>query len=148
MIKDIIVLILLHTHQFCGCESIGISANDYESDVRFSNIYQDGMVLQREPYKATIWGYGIIPEGTKAITNCSLERKPLCTLESKLFQLDDNVWKMEVEAIKGGAVCNITVTLSDNDVKLKNVLFGDVWLCSGQSNMVFGMKSVYNATEE
>ena len=55
---------------------------------------------------------------------------------------------MEVEAIKGGAVCNITVTLSDNDVKLKNVLFGDVWLCSGQSNMVFGMKSVYNATEE
>ena len=31
---------------------------------------------------------------------------------------------------------------------LRRVLFGDVWLCSGQSNMVFAMRQIFNSTEE
>ena len=33
-------------------------------------------------------------------------------------------------------------------LQLNNVLFGDVWLCGGQSNMVFPLNRVYNATQE
>ena len=33
-------------------------------------------------------------------------------------------------------------------LRLENVLFGDVWVCSGQSNMVFRMGGIFNVVEE
>ncbi len=33
-------------------------------------------------------------------------------------------------------------------ITIHDVLFGDVWICSGQSNMVFTVSLMYNATEE
>ena len=36
----------------------------------------------------------------------------------------------------------------ENEVKLSNVIFGDVWFCSGQSNMEMQMYKIANATEE
>ena len=70
------------------------------------------------------------------------------TLKERLLQVDDEIWKMEVGPIKGGTSCNIEVVVADGVLTLNNVLFGDVWLCGGQSNMVFGMNGVYNATQE
>ena len=123
-----------------------IPVTKFSSTVRFSNLYQDGMVLQREPEKATIWGYGIIPEGTEATIDCSLRGKRLPVLRTRLVGVDDEIWKMEVGPIKGGTSCNIEVVVADGVLRLKDVLFGDVWVCGGQSNMAFGMNSVYNAS--
>ena len=38
--------------------------------------------------------------------------------------------------------------ISDREIELSDVIFGDVWLCSGQSNMEMKMKSIANSTEE
>jgi sialate O-acetylesterase len=48
-----------------------------------------------------------------------------------------------------GTTCNIVITdgLSD-PLALNAVLFGDVWLCSGQSNMEWSMSRIFNSTEE
>ena len=117
-------------------------------NIRFSNLYQDGMVLQREPEKASIWGYGIIPEGSKALIHCNETNEGLTFMESNIFQTDDQLWKVDVGPIKGGSSCNISVAVDNINVRLNNVLFGDVWLCGGQSNMVLGMNSIYNASQE
>lgn len=42
----------------------------------------------------------------------------------------------------------ITATSGSGSISLKNVLFGDVWVCGGQSNMVFTVPSAFNATDE
>ena len=117
------------------------------SDLRFSNLYQDGMVLQREPYNATLWGYGIIPNETKADIKCSLNDK-LLNPSSRFTQIDGKIWIMDVQAMKGGTSCNISIPVGNESLTLTKVLFGDLWFCGGQSNMVFGMNSVYNATQE
>ena len=41
----------------------------------------------------------------------------------------------------------VTLT-SDREIELSEVIFGDVWLCSGQSNMAMKMKRIANSTEE
>lgn len=118
------------------------------SALRFSNLYQDGMVLQRYPESATVWGYGIITEGIEAKLDCSLKGKRLPISRSGVFTQEENIWKMELEPQNGGTSCNISVIWDDGILTLNDVLFGDVWLCAGQSNMAFKMNSIYNATEE
>jgi len=120
-----------------------------ESEVRFSNFYQDRMVLQRAPESATVWGYGVLPAKSKAIMNCSDGQNELWSTTSIPFQDSDEMWKLELEPQVGGSVCSIEIGLGDEDqISLQNVLFGDVFLCSGQSNMEFAMHSIYNGSEE
>ena len=64
--------------------------------VRLSNLYQDGMVLQRRPDKATIWGYGIIHDEIKAITNCTLYGNIMNGMESPVTQINNQIWQTEV----------------------------------------------------
>ena len=47
-----------------------------------------------------------------------------------------------------GTKCDIEVFSGTDVIVLSDVLFGDVWLCSGQSNMAFSMAGIFNATEE
>ena len=42
----------------------------------------------------------------------------------------------------------VTAASNGDTITLNNVLFGDVWVCSGQSNMQFTVDSAFNATEE
>ena len=47
-----------------------------------------------------------------------------------------------------GTKCDIEVFSGTDVITLSDVLFGDVWLCSGQSNMGFTMGGIFNSTEE
>ena len=108
------------------------------------------MVLQREPESATVWGYGTLPDGSDATVSCSLPHSTLFREQSATpYQDEDNVWKLELEPQAGGTICTITVNTGCGvQISIKDVLFGDVYLCSGQSNMVFQMRQIYNSTEE
>jgi len=120
-----------------------------QNDFRFSNLYQDGMVLQREPEAATIWGYGTLPDGAAATVTCSTQKKTKHTSKGALRQEPEEMWKLELEPQVGGSVCTIEINLGcGGQISIKDVSFGDVYLCSGQSNMEFRMGSIYNATEE
>ena len=52
------------------------------------------------------------------------------------------VWSVMLEARPAGGPYDINVTASGVLLTLKDVLFGDVWLCSGQSNMEFSIPRV------
>ncbi|SFH00734.1 GDSL-type esterase/lipase family protein [Pedobacter insulae] len=53
-------------------------------------------------------------------------------------------WKVQFPAMKFGGPYNLTIVSGTQTRRLKDILIGDVWLCSGQSNMAFPLKSAAN----
>jgi sialate O-acetylesterase len=63
----------------------------------------------------------------------------------------DGHWKLKLAPVTASTSARDLVihsALEKQDVKITDILVGDVWLCSGQSNMHFQMKSTYRAPEE
>ena len=54
-------------------------------------------------------------------------------------------WMVTMDPTKEGGPHVITATAGNLTLTLNDVLFGDVWICSGQSNMQFTVSSVSNA---
>ncbi len=92
-----------------------------EAKVKFPAIFSDGMVLQREqPVK--IWGKADAGENVEI----TFKKKKYST------KADENgKWQVVLPSIKAGGPYEMNV----NDLSIKDILIGDVWLCSGQSNM-------------
>ena len=98
------------------------------SDVKLPSLVSNGMVLQRDmPVK--IWGWA--NPGEKV--NVSFKGKKLRTLADA-----SGNWACTLPATPAGGPYEITI----NEKSVKDVLFGDVWLCAGQSNMVINMERV------
>ena len=57
-------------------------------------------------------------------------------------------WRVELPAMQAGGPYTLTVSGPSKTVTLHNVLVGDVWVCSGQSNMEFGIGNLTNAAQE
>jgi sialate O-acetylesterase len=101
------------------------------SEIHLPKLVSDGMVLQREtPVK--IWGWANAGEKIKLSFNNQLFE----TITSA-----DGKWLITIPPQKSGGPFDIEIAAS-NQIKLKNILFGDVWLCSGQSNMETSMSRV------
>jgi sialate O-acetylesterase len=98
------------------------------SDVKLPTLVSNGMVLQRDiPVK--IWGWANAGE------------KVTVTFKGKKLRTTADAtgnWSTSLPATPAGGPYEIQV----NEIRLKDVLFGDVWLCSGQSNMVINMERV------
>jgi sialate O-acetylesterase len=111
--------------------AILLSALVSMGQVRLPRLVSDGMVLQREtPVK--IWGWASAGEKvTLSFNNKSYEAVTLV----------DGKWLITLPARKAGGPFEMIVTGS-NQIVLKDIFFGDVWLCSGQSNMELPMKRV------
>lgn len=92
-----------------------------EAKVNLPAVISDGMVLQRErPIK--IWGTADPGENV------------VVTFKKKKYSAsaDENgKWHVMLPSMKAGGPYEMEV----NDLSVKNILIGDVWLCSGQSNM-------------
>jgi sialate O-acetylesterase len=98
------------------------------SDVKLPALIANGMVLQRDiPVK--IWGWA--NPGEKV--NVSFKGKKIRAIADA-----KGSWSSLLPATPAGGPYEIKV----NEIVLKDVLFGDVWLCSGQSNMVTNMERV------
>jgi len=112
--------------------------------VKFNNYFENGMVMQRD-VENKVWGYGTLASDEVSV-ECILKngKKSFQTLHAK--QVDNEVWEFIVPDQTAFTKCNIEV-LSEG-LRLENVLFGDVWICSGQSNMEQAMSNIDNAEEE
>jgi len=86
------------------------------------------MILQREiPVK--IWGWATVGEKVTIEFN---------NLIYNTVTGDDGKWQIILPKQKAGGPFTMEIT-SSNHISLKDILFGDVWLCSGQSNMEYPM---------
>lgn len=98
------------------------------AQVRLPRLVSDGMVLQRDA-KINIWGWA--PPGEKVTV--SFRGKTAHTTTSK-----DSTWRLTLPPMHAGGPFTMTI----NEVTLRDVLVGDVWFCSGQSNMVLDMERI------
>jgi sialate O-acetylesterase len=104
----------------------GFSAN---AQIRLPKIVSDGMILQRDE-KINIWGWA--SPGEKVTVQ--FDKKKYSTKTDA-----EGNWKIVLPAMPADGIAhNITVT-GKNAIQIKDVLLGDVWFCSGQSNMVHQM---------
>ncbi|WP_426484297.1 sialate O-acetylesterase [Flavobacterium sp. 2] len=101
------------------------------SQIKLPRLISDGMVLQRDmPVK--IWGWASPNEKIEIDFN----KKKFQTTTSQ-----DGNWVITLPSQKAGGPYEMTLSAS-NTIVIKNILFGDVWLCSGQSNMELPMERV------
>lgn len=72
------------------------------------------------------------------------------TLRLEIYlKADEFVWEVIYPTMRAnGDKCDIQIEQEDRFYQLKDVVFGDIWVCSGQSNMVRDMGFIINATEE
>lgn len=98
---------------------------------RLPKLISDGMVLQRDS-KVKIWGWA--DAGVKVTV--SFFEKNYSTIADK-----DGKWAVILDELQVGGPYNMKIT-ADTTITIKDVLVGDVWICSGQSNMVIPMDRV------
>ena len=70
------------------------------------------------------------------------------SITKKIFQSDER-WSVILDPVDESEICDVTVTQQgSDDVIIQDVLFGDVWICSGQSNMEWPMDKIFDAEQE
>lgn len=98
------------------------------SMVRLPSILASGMVLQQNTI-VKVWGWA--DPGEKVVVEASwLVEKPEITAGP------DGKWLVRIPTGPAGGPHSITIT-GTNTIVLTDILFGEVWVCSGQSNMEF-----------
>lgn len=107
------------------------------ADVQMPKIFSSKMVLQRG-MKVPVWG---LAEKGEKITVALGGQKA----ETEAGQ--DGKWMVRLNEFQAGGPYTMIVS-GKNRLVFDDVLFGDVWLCSGQSNMGFRLKSAENAETE
>ena len=109
------------------------------AEVRLASLFSDNMVLQQSA-SATFWGWASPGENISVTGSWGAQAATTATAEG--------TWKLQ---LKTPAANNapLTVTIKgSNTIELKNILAGEVWLCSGQSNMGMTVSGVTNAADE
>ena len=107
------------------------------ADVRLPKIFTDNMLLQRNAV-VRVWGWADAGEAVSAAMAGT-------TVATKAD--DKGQWALELPAIKSGENLELTVQ-GNNTVTLKNLVVGDLWVCSGQSNMAMVLKPCLGAAED
>jgi sialate O-acetylesterase len=97
--------------------------------VKLPAIISDNMVLQQNE-TIRIWGWANPGEKIEV-------RLDLQTIKTNTKQ--DSLWQVELAPISPNKTYELTVT-GDNELKVKNILAGEVWVCGGQSNMRWHVK--------
>lgn len=108
------------------------------ADVKLNTLFSDGMVLQRET-EIPIWGWADPHE--KIFIKASWGAK------AKTITASDGTWKIKLKTPKAGGPFQIIVS-GKNKLVINNVLSGEVWLCTGQSNMDFALEKFLNDAKE
>jgi sialate O-acetylesterase len=97
--------------------------------IKLPRLISDGMILQRESPVA-VWGWA------------SPAEKILLDFNNRQYNAvtdKQGSWKITIPPVAAGGPYEMVFTAS-NRVVVKDILFGDVWVCSGQSNMEFMME--------
>lgn len=101
------------------------------AQVKLPYFFSDNMVLQQQT-DAAIWGWA--KAGSNISITTSWNKKKYSTTTTA-----DGKWKLKVTTPTAGGPYEITIS-DGKPVVIKNILIGEVWLCSGQSNMEMAMK--------
>lgn len=108
------------------------------AEVRLPGFFTNHMVLQQQ-MKIKVWGWADAGEqievsigNSRGVTKATLDGK----------------WEIELPAMDGSYQVHTLTVKGSNTITLNDILIGEVWLCSGQSNMEWTVRSSSNAATE
>lgn len=98
--------------------------------LKLPSIIGNNMVLQQEQ-EVKLWGWG--SPGTQVVVETSWG------VAANTIPNPNGEWELPIRTPTAGGPFQITIKQKDTIVLLENVLIGEVWICSGQSNMEMPM---------
>ena len=109
------------------------------------------MVLQRAPQRAIVWGYG----DASTLTTLRMNDQIYTTVSRSeaANEHGESIWSVTLDPVSEEGPFDIHVSQPSANgtnvtITIHDVLFGDVWICSGQSNMQLTVSMIYNGTIE
>ena len=108
------------------------------SQLTVSKLYNNHMVIQRNE-AINVWGTSKINESVLIQFNNK-------TYKTKVDLNGD--WLVNLPKMKEGGPFEMTIKSGNNTIQLNDILIGDVWICSGQSNMEWPLAQTENAPTE
>ncbi len=118
--------------------AVAIQGGRAHADVKLPAVIGSHMVLQRD-VEARVWGWADV--GEQVTVTVGDKQMPTVTADA------EGQWIVKVPAHSAGGPVRIVVQ-GNNTITLDNVLFGDVWVCSGQSNMTWQLLKSRNGKAE
>ncbi|HJZ40660.1 MAG TPA: sialate O-acetylesterase [Bacteroidales bacterium] len=107
------------------------------ANVTLPRIFSDNMVLQRDMH-VPVWGHADPGEIVKAALGVHIAQTTA----------DENGhWKLYLGPLDPGGPFELTIS-GNNRITVRNVLVGEVWVCSGQSNMAMEVENCLDAARE
>jgi len=94
--------------------------------LKLSPLFKDNMVLQQQS-DVTIWGKAIPQKEVVVVASWGIK--------NSAFADETGKWLLKLKTPKAGGPYQVMVVSDNSKIVLRNVLVGEVWLCSGQSNM-------------
>ena len=98
----------------------------FSNDLKLGSLFQEHMVLQRN-MPINIWGKSL----PNSLVNIQLKNKNVTVYADK-----SGVWKVTLPKFKAGGPYQFKVNSGSESISFTDVMIGEVWICSGQSNMV------------
>lgn len=119
------------------CVLIFGSVNAF-AQIRLPKLFSDNVVLQRQK-PILVWGWAKASEDVTVSLN---GQKQMAKADK------DGKWLVKFSAMEAGGPYILDVSAGSGKVSVKNVLIGEVWLCSGQSNMEWSVKQAKDFVSE
>ena len=112
------------------CIVLSLLVLNTRAEIILPRILGHGMVLQREK-PVTIWGTASVGEQVSVAFGKQV-KNTVADASGK--------WAVVLEPLKASSVGASMIIKGSNTIQLNDILVGEVWLCSGQSNMEFTMR--------
>ena len=124
--------------KLCICIWTTLILSPAFAQLKLPRIFSDNMVLQREQ-KVPVWGWA---KSRDRIT-VTFNGQEMQTRADK-----EGNWRVDMEAMPAGGPFELVVKGRKEEITYQNVLIGEVWVCSGQSNMEWPMRAVNDREKE
>ena len=126
----------------CSAAPLGavLTAAPLGADLTLGSFLSDSMVLQRAPQSARLWGTAT-PAATVIIL---LDGRPAANASASA----NGTWAADISPQPAGTGHALSVSDGTTKITVSDVAFGDVYLCTGQSNMAFSLNQALNASAE
>jgi sialate O-acetylesterase len=116
-----------------ACVTVLALTGTSHADVKPHALFSDGMVLQRDA-KVNVWGKA---DAGEKVTVRFRDQEATAAAGA------DGMWKVQIGPCQTGEAATLTIK-GNNTVEVKDVLVGEVWVGSGQSNMEWPVKASEN----
>jgi sialate O-acetylesterase len=122
----------------CAAGTAAAQGSDSSRALRLARLFSDGMVIQRQ-MRVPVWGWSA-PGATITVAFDGVPRTVRADAAGS--------WKSSLAALPAGGPHRLVVRAGTDSVVVRDILAGDVWIASGQSNMEWPMANVKNAAAE